>query len=263
MIRDVFRLAHQNIIDEYDNLKEIKWEGHKFILEEVQNLMMYRNKKQGVLLQDFGTTCVMCAVRTRGREDGENKKGALHIIFANAGDSIAFISRAQGKLDGIAIDQLVTIHNSDNHEEEERVYLSGSVKADGHYVSPPEHSGFSWAQLAVTRSLGHKFFSVYGIIPDPHIMDYELHKDDRYLIVTSDGVTDVLDSQEIVDLIIQQQRQTSENLQKTTTKLVKYSVNMWKKRFLDDQGKGEAADNTSAIVIDLKKVPSPAEPIRK
>lgn len=250
MIREVFLLAHENIIKKYEELTTIKWEGHKFNLVQVKDLMMYQNKKYGVLLQDFGTTAVMAAIRSQ--PIGE---GTLEVIVANAGDSIAFIGREDGD-SLIPIEGLCTVHNGNNVVEEDRILSLGSVKKEGHYVSPPEESGFGWAQLAVTRSLGHKYFSKYGIIPDPDISDYTIDENDRFLIVTSDGVTDVFSLEEILESLEEYYHACGGNLQKTTTKLVKYSVGMWKKRFVDSRGKGEAADNTTAMVIDLKKIVS-------
>eukprot|EP01125_Pyxidicula_operculata_P004385 TRINITY_DN166_c1_g2_i1.p1 TRINITY_DN166_c1_g2~~TRINITY_DN166_c1_g2_i1.p1 ORF type:complete len:811 (-),score=260.86 TRINITY_DN166_c1_g2_i1:229-2661(-) len=255
MITTVFRLAHENIIAKYETLTEIKWEGEKFRLVNIKNLMMYQNKKDSVLLQDFGTTAVMAAVKTLPTQAGAKhaQRGASEIIFANAGDSIAYIGREDRTLSIKPVDQLVTIHNGDDPQEEERVSKEGSCRTDGHYVSPPEDSGFGWAQLAVTRSLGHKYFSRYGIIPDPDILFYSPHVDDKYLVVTSDGVTDVFSPHEIFDSVVNFQEETH-NIQKTTTKLVKHSVSMWRKRFTDANGRGEAADNTSAILVDLKKI---------
>lgn len=248
MIKEVFQIAHDAIIKKYEELTTIKWEGHKFNLVQIKDLMMYHNRKYGVLLQDFGTTAVMAAIKAQ--PIGE---GALEVIIANAGDSIAFIGREEGDT-LVPVEGLCTVHNGNNVVEEDRILSLGSVKKEGHYVSPPEESGFGWAQLAVTRSLGHKYFSKYGIIPDPDISDYTLNENDRFLIVTSDGVTDVFSLEEVLESLEEFYHACGGNLQKTTTKLVKHSVGMWKKRFVDARGKGEAADNTTAMVIDLKKI---------
>jgi len=242
----LFNKTHEIIIKTYASLATIKWEGHKFQLENIRGLMMYKNKKFGALLQDFGTTAVVAIINT------DEKGKVVDIMCANVGDSIAFVGRESTKnnLGLRAMHGLIEMHNGANEEEEERITAKGSRLTDGDYVAPPEDSGFGWAQLAVTRSLGHRYFSEYGVISEPFISDYQVNHRDRFLVITSDGVTDVLSSKEILK-VVKEHVSTGppSDMQHVATKLVKHSLAMWRKRFGEE---GEPADNTTAIVIDLK-----------
>jgi serine/threonine protein phosphatase PrpC len=124
--------------------------------------------------------------------------------------------------------------------EVRRVAVLGST-VEENYITPPESSGFKWAQLAVTRSLGHNYFEKYGIIPDPHISPYTLNKADKYLILCSDGVTDVLSGKDIVEAVSWFDHNCVGSMEEVSKELVKYSLRNW-----DDE-----ADNTTAIVVKL------------
>jgi len=209
-------------------------------------LMMYKNKKFGALLQDFGTTAVVAVINTD--ENGT----VTDLMTANVGDSIAFVGRESTKnpIGLRAMHGLIEMHNGANEAEEQRITSEGSRLTDGDYIAPPEDSGFGWAQLAVTRSLGHRYFSEYGVISIPFISNYQIHKRDRFLVITSDGVTDVLSSKEILKAVKEFTAiAPTGDMQFVASKLVKHSLAMWKKRFGEE---GEPADNTTAIVIDLK-----------
>ena len=59
----------------------------------------------------------------------------------------------------------------------------------------------------------HRYFSKYGVVPDPEFADYELTNNDRYLFLSSDGVTDVLAADDIVESIVHLDRTTGGNMQ--------------------------------------------------
>jgi len=187
-----------------------------------------------MLLQDFGTTAVVAAIKSVGGRTED-------VIVANAGDSIAMIGRMDdGEL--VCIENLCVVHNGHDVPEVERISLFGSTLVEDNYIAAPEESGFHWAQLAVTRALGHRYLVKYGIIPDPYISKYTLHQHDKYLVLSSDGVTDVLDGQEIVEVIQWYDKHSGGNMQTVAKELVRYALRNW----------DEEADNTTAIVIKLK-----------
>jgi len=142
-------------------------------------------------------------------------------------------------------------HNGENETEEKRVKELG-VTINGSYITPPAHSGFAFAQLAVTRALGHKYFSKYGVIPDPEFAEFQFQKSDRYLVLSSDGVSDILRPDEIFDNINMWAK--SSNLEEVTKKLVKLSLETWETANSAPTSSAEMPDNTTALIIDLQKI---------
>jgi len=65
VISDGFKFAHQKIVDEYPFLSTITYNGNTFELDNIKGLSMYKNIKEGVLLQDFGTTATVVAIKTK------------------------------------------------------------------------------------------------------------------------------------------------------------------------------------------------------
>jgi len=206
-----------------------------FKLKEEDGILVYYNRKYGMLLQDFGTTAVVAAIKSvAGR--------AEDVMVANAGDSIAMIGRRKEDGEFVSIENLCVVHNGHDAPEVERISLFGSTLVEDNYIAAPESSGFHWAQLAVSRALGHRYLVKYGIIPDPHISKYTLHQNDKYLVLSSDGVTDVLSGQEIVEVVHWYDKHSEGNMQTVAKELVRYSLRNW----------DEEADNTTAIVVKLK-----------
>jgi len=196
--------------------------------------MVSFNRKYGMLLQDFGTTALVAAIKMVGG-------CATDVIVANAGDSIAMIGRKTDDGELVPVEGLCVVHNGHETNEVERISEFGSTLVEDNYIAAPEESGYSWAQLAVTRALGHRYLVKYGIIPDPFISNYTLHHKDKYLVLSSDGVTDVLSGQEIIEVVGWYDGNTDGNMQTVAKELVRYSLSNW----------DEEADNTTAIVVKL------------
>eukprot|EP01124_Arcella_intermedia_P026364 TRINITY_DN4938_c0_g1_i1.p1 TRINITY_DN4938_c0_g1~~TRINITY_DN4938_c0_g1_i1.p1 ORF type:complete len:553 (-),score=127.41 TRINITY_DN4938_c0_g1_i1:7-1665(-) len=236
LIKQVFAQAHKNILEEYtkEALRTVTWGGAPFHLTQDAGLTVYANRKYGMLLQDFGTTAVMAAVKVVGGV-------ATDLIIAHTGDSTAIIGR-KTEDEILPIENICVLHNGVNEREVQRLAAFGSTIVDDHYISAPASSGFSWAQIAVSRSLGHKYFQKYGISPEPAISDYKLHRQDKYLVLCSDGVTDVLTGDEIVEVVAWSDHYYEGKMDKIAAELVQYSLKNWE----------DEADNTTAIVVKLK-----------
>ena len=55
--------------------------------------------------------------------------------------------------------------------------------------------------LSMTRSFGDKVAATVGIIADPEIVERELHPQDRYLILCSDGIHEFLENEQIISMV--------------------------------------------------------------
>ena len=102
---------------------------------------------------------------------------------------------------------------------------------------------------------GHKHFCKYGVIPDPHINAYTLHARDRFLVLCSDGVSDVLNPALIVELILQCKHTQTGSMNKLAQVIIKRAMLHWKdiSKAMTAAAKIEA-DNASVVVVDLKRL---------
>jgi len=174
-------------------------------------------------------------------------------LIGYVGDSPVALGREE-KNDLTAIGGFCRVHNGENPTEEQRIKEYGATINSGVYITPPLQSGFSFAQLAVSRALGHRYFSKYGVIPDPEFPDYRINKSDRYLIVTSDGVSDVLSPDVMCSNI--KTCAKSMNLNEVAKTLVELSIETWDAVNSDPISKSDMPDNTTALIVDLKKLGS-------
>ncbi|KAJ3435776.1 hypothetical protein M0812_17815 [Anaeramoeba flamelloides] len=147
-------------------------------------------------------------------------KNKLYSI--NLGDSRAILIDNKGK----AI-QITDDHKPTNRDELLRIkFLRGTVSNNGRI-----NGG-----LAVSRGFGDRDFQPW-ISAKPVIKCFDLAKEDRkYLVLACDGVWDVLSSQDVADIVIEN---ANLNVAKIATKI---KSNAYSK---------ESTDNISVIVIDL------------
>jgi len=252
-MKEAFHFAHNKILAEYPNLTSVIFEGNEFHLDLVRGLSMYKNPTQGALLQDFGTTATVIALKTKSGNSDEIPRDSDEDIFdevviAFVGDSPVSIGRETGKKI-VPVENFFHVHSSENPAEEKRIKTFGVTISSGLYIAPPPESGFSFAQLAVTRALGHRYFSNYGVTYEPEIADFVLQSSDRYLVVSSDGVSDVLSPDVIFDTV----QKTNSSLHEVAVKLVNLSLTTWSSQNSNPQSKSDLPDNTTAIVVDLKR----------
>ncbi len=88
--------------------------------------------------------------------------------------------------------------------------------------------------LTISRAFGDLALTKQGIIHEPYLCDYNIEADDRYIVMASDGVWDVVDPSEIVGIITPYA---------TADEMSKALVHMAYKR--------ESKDNITAIVVCL------------
>jgi serine/threonine protein phosphatase PrpC len=51
--------------------------------------------------------------------------------------------------------------------------------------------------LAMSRSLGDGLAHSCGVISDPEIIEFEVHPDDKFIVVASDGVWEFLSNEQV------------------------------------------------------------------
>ena len=77
---------------------------------------------------------------------------------------------------------MTTDHKLTNKLEQERIQKSGG------YIKNYRVNG----SLAITRAFGDFFYKKSGVISDPEINQHVVGPDDKFLLIASDGVWDVI-----------------------------------------------------------------------
>ena len=159
---------------------------------------------------ESGSTCTIIYIFK------ENNKRIFYC--ANVGDSKCFLITNKN------IKQISIDHNCNDKNEVERIKKNGGIV----------FSGRVFGTLILTRSIGDKEMKKYGVINEPSIFRKEIDSDDKYLILASDGVWDVVGEDDIFNL--SKNNFESEEFCKNVIKMSK---------------DGDTRDNVSCIVIKL------------
>ena len=138
------------------------------------------------------------------------------IYCGNVGDSTAFIIYDN------FIKKISTDHKCSDPKEEERIILSGGKVTKNRVMG----------QLVLSRCLGDLYCKKYGVINTPDISANKIDKNIKYVVIASDGVWDVVNENEILNLSKKQK-----NAEEFCKELVKLSIEK------------NTKDNVSCIVI--------------
>lgn len=115
--------------------------------------------------------------------------GGRRIVCANAGDSRAIIVRKDGSVVRLSRD-----HKPGMPDETRRITdLGGKVIYWGRWRVE--------GLLAVSRAIGDSSLKPY-VTSEPEVCEYDIGKDDWFLVISSDGVWDVLDNEEAAHVVI-------------------------------------------------------------
>jgi len=166
--------------------------------------------------------------------------GGRRVICANAGDSRAIVVRRDGTVVRLSRD-----HKPGMPDETRRISeLGGRVIYWGRWRVE--------GLLAVSRSIGDASLKPY-VCSDPEVCEYDIGKDDWFLILSSDGVWDVMDNEEAAHVIIASACVMEEGELKIDTNRFK-----WAARNLCEHAKScGSTDNFSVVVVDLKSCGNP------
>ena len=190
-------------------------------------------KNPNIDTQFSGSTCVTIILT-------KNK-----IISGNAGDSRAVMGRkinGEWKSIDLSHDQ-----KPNNPGEKERILAHGGrIEAykdeNGGDFGPPR----VWLKyedvpgLAMSRSFGDEVAHLVGVITDPEILEYYLCKEDKFIILGSDGLWEFVNSQECVEIV------KDFYLDKNVEGGLKFLLNESSKRWIKEE---EVIDDITAVLI--------------
>lgn len=172
-----------------------------------------------------GTTACSCII-----------VGGKKIVCANAGDSRAIVIKEDGSVFKLSRD-----HKPGVPCETKRITdLGGKVLYFGRW----RVEGI----LAVSRGIGDGALKPY-ITADPDVCEYNIEKDDLFLVIATDGIWDVLNNSQVAQHVISETcTRTVDGFQCHPQKLI------WAARKLCKKAReNRSSDNKCAIIVDLNK----------
>ena len=208
--------------------KYINYEKINELLKKVfisTNLKLFAENMK-LNLKTSGSTCVSILY----------KKNSLKKLYtANLGDSRAIIIKNQLEDNNIwSYEQLSRDHKPSEKDEEERIIKYGGEiqkiqKEDGTYEGPLRifKKGDEGPGLAMSRSFGDSDGETLGIIAEPEVKEYLIKKEDKALIIGTDGLWEYTTNEEVVDVIKKYWVKKDVNI--IINELYKLSVENWKK----------------------------------
>ena len=222
------------------NIRDISLSETQTLLPIVSNSFKQVNKNL-FLEQSFdcnlsGSTCVSL-IYTRKK-----------VFCINIGDSRCIVGKFDGynwKSESLSVD-----HKPSLEKEKERILNNGgeirqSKDDNGEFIGPQR----VWVKntdvpgLAMSRSFGDEVAHQIGVVCEPEIFEYELHQEDKFIILASDGLWEFMTNQEVIDIV--KDYYISENYKGATKHLYKESCKKW----LDEEG---AIDDITIIVVFFK-----------
>jgi serine/threonine protein phosphatase PrpC len=185
-----------------------------------------------------GTCCISALI----------SKGKLYI--ANLGDSRAVLCKQEENGD-VIVEELTQDHKPTREDEKERVIQMGGL------IEPMYYNGMAvgplrvWTKakdsgLAMTRAMGDVRGKKAGLISEPEIHKVDLQPNDKFIIMASDGLWDVMSSEEAASFVLEYEQGRKDKSQ-VAKALVKEAKKKWAKleEFEDDP----YCDDITAIVI--------------
>lgn len=196
--------------------KVIEKNGAGTNLAKHWELIFAQSDKKMAQYEFMGTTCTAALVWSY--------EGARYLQAANVGDSNAFLCRASGE-----VVPLTREHKVRSESERERLKAAGKTITE----KQTRINGVS-----VARALGASFLkeNATGVIATPDVSEsYRLTKEDKLLIIASDGVWDVMSGKEAYDMV-----KDEPSAKVMADKLIKYAV-----------ASRACVDNVTALVVRL------------
>ncbi len=199
------------------------------------------NKEVCTALSDVrfsGSTCV--SLLTYGRK----------IFIANVGDSRAIIARLTPTSgDQITADPLTNDHKPDEPSEA-KVILANNGRIDSYRDQNGNPLGplRVWLKnedipgLAMTRSFGDQVAARVGVNAVPEMSELELTKDDKFMVLASDGIWEFLKNIDVARII--HPFYLKKNAEGAAESLVREAFKRWKKE-------EDVIDDITCIVIFL------------
>lgn len=161
---------------------------------------------------------------------------------ANSGDSRAVIGRWKPNKKAMAAHDVSFDQKPDTPAEMKRLIAAGGHVTPAGANGSPARVWHNFRGLAMARSIGDHNAAAVGVIAEPEVHQYTFDKEDAVLIMGSDGVWELLESQQVVDIAMQNLSQPTEDI---VDRIIEQAAYMWKVE------EGDYRDDISCIVVRL------------
>lgn len=152
------------------------------------------------------------------------------LVVANVGDSRAVLGTTSDDGSLVAV-QLTVDFKPNLPQESERIY-----KAGGSVCEAEDELGVSRIRasneettegpgLALSRAFGDYFFKDFGLISEPDVIQRTITTRDRFVILASDGVWDVVSNEKAVEIV-----SSASEKDESSKRLVDYAAGQWKRK---------------------------------
>ncbi len=160
-----------------DNIYNNSNEDIEKNLQEVFNKIDMKFAEDKFYSQIGSTACVVYICKSNN--------GKKNLFCANIGDTRCILINSDGGVKRLSYDDRATDPN-----EADRVKRSRGVIFGGRV----------YGQLMLTRAFGDSGLKKYGVVATPHVNRVEVNYSDKYCVIASDGVWDVLSDEEVGQL---------------------------------------------------------------
>ncbi|CAI9290897.1 unnamed protein product [Lactuca saligna] len=166
------------------------------------------------------------------------------LVLANVGDCRAVLGTTQDDGSLVAV-QLTVDFKPNLPQESERIYKAGGSvceSEDEPGVSRIRASNDETSEgpgLALSRAFGDYFVKDFGLISEPDVIQTTITARDRFVILATDGVWDVVSNEKAVEIV-----SSASEKDESSRRLVDYASNQWKR-----QRPGFCTDDISAVCL--------------
>ena len=185
------------------NIEDIPLFNNEFILKnKIYDSFYYCQKdlkqRYNIDYEFSGTTICSCFIL------GDT----MYII--NLGDSQLIIGKFNSNYNKWKYESLSVKHNLDNPEENARISARGGKidrirNENGKEVGPlrvfDKNKDSDYPGLAMSRSIGDNFAKNFGVSYEPEVTKYNIKKEDKIIVIGTDGLFSCLMEEEIIDIL--------------------------------------------------------------
>ena len=232
-----------NLIENLENFQKMN-ELFKKVYIETNSRLIEENYMFN--LENSGSTCVGLFLQQKN----------IHKIYtANVGDSRAIIIKESNNKNSDNNNSWSYVQLSRDHKPSEKDEAERILKYGGEIQQLQNENG-EWEGpyriymkdeegpgLAMSRSFGDAIGSILGVIAIPEVKEYSIEKEDKAIIIASDGLWEYVSNEEVADIVKNLFDKKDANF--IVNELYKYSYEKWKTK---DSG----IDDITIICILLK-----------
>lgn len=166
---------------------------------------------------------------------------------ANSGDSRAVIGRWNAGQKGMTAHDVSFDQKPDTPSEMKRLIAAGGHVTPAGANGSPARVWHNFRGLAMARSIGDHNAATVGVIAEPEVNQYSFDDRDAVMVIASDGVWELLDSQQVIDIVAQCYDSAPNDI---VDHIIEQAAYMWKVE------EGDYRDDISCIVAKLPWLPA-------